>query len=405
MAGSTTATTEFDALDQLVSDSTSALTSYGYDGLGRLAVRNGTRLIYGGLEREPVTDGTSAYSRDPDGDIISAGLSSGNVATLTNTHGDLVAAFPTDGSSLTENRAYDPFGTPIVAGSANLRVGYQGSWTDPTTARVSAQARWYTPGTGSFASRDTADVPFTGAASANRYLYANANPLAYNDPTGYFSFGSVLSATASVARGDLGIAVVKAGAKAAAGAVVGAAATLTNPKRAFFGPVVYPIYQRLTKDDSPAARSDPVSSPVTTYAVQPEDDAPTQARTQAPVQAPVQAPATVPATRAADPTRTSVRAATTTAAGTIGRAGVGGGGPATKAAAQNIQGITATRLDLHSPGENLPQRKAQANSASGGPGLTVPDPNAGYHFVVPQCVAPQRCHDPSASAARPDAPA
>uniref|UniRef100_UPI0021C19431 polymorphic toxin-type HINT domain-containing protein n=2 Tax=Frankia gtarii TaxID=2950102 RepID=UPI0021C19431 len=123
------------------------------------------------------------------------------------------------------------------------------------------------------------------------------------------------------------------------------------------------------------------------------------------VHAPVQAPATVPATRAADPTRTSVRAATTTAAGTIGRAGVGGGGPATKAAAQNIQGITATRLDLHSPGENLPQRKAQANSVSGGPGLTVPDPNAGYHFVVPQCVAPQRCHDPSASAARPDAPA
>ncbi|WP_261574215.1 DNRLRE domain-containing protein [Frankia gtarii] len=265
VAGATTATTEFDALDQLVSDSTAALTSYGYDGLGRLAVRNGTRLTYGGLEREPVVDGTSAYSRDPDGDIIAAGTSGGNWATLTNTHGDLVAAFPTNGSSLTDNRAYDPFGSPIVAGAANLRVGYQGSWTDPTTARVSAQARWYSPGTGSFASRDTADVPFTGAASANRYLYANANPLAYNDPTGYFSFGSVLSATASVARGDLGIAVVKAGAKAAAGAVVGAAATLTNPKRAFFGPVVYPIYQRLTKDDSPAARSDPVSSPVTTY--------------------------------------------------------------------------------------------------------------------------------------------
>ncbi|WP_456095351.1 polymorphic toxin-type HINT domain-containing protein [Parafrankia elaeagni] len=182
----------FDAFDRLVSDTTDGTTTaYGYDGLGRLAVRNSTtRIVYGGLEREPVVDG-SAYSRDPDGDVISIGTAAGNWATLTDTHGDLTAAFPTSGAALTDSRSYDPFGEPLVTGSTAIRVGYQGSWTDPTTGKVSAQARWYTPGTGGFASRDPADLPFTGSASTNRYLYANANPLAYNDLSGYGPIGWV----------------------------------------------------------------------------------------------------------------------------------------------------------------------------------------------------------------------
>ncbi|WP_239395218.1 RHS repeat domain-containing protein, partial [Frankia sp. CiP3] len=39
-AGGTTATTTFDGFDRLVSDSTAGTTTYGYDGLDRLAVRN-----------------------------------------------------------------------------------------------------------------------------------------------------------------------------------------------------------------------------------------------------------------------------------------------------------------------------------------------------------------------------
>ncbi|WP_035740195.1 RHS repeat-associated core domain-containing protein, partial [Parafrankia elaeagni] len=95
---------------------------------------------------------------------------------------------------------------------SNIRVGYQGSWTDPTTGKVSAQARWYTPGTGSFASRDPMDVPFTSAASINRYLYAGANPLAYNDPTGYWPewLEDGVSAAGGVAK-DIGGAVVELG--------------------------------------------------------------------------------------------------------------------------------------------------------------------------------------------------
>ncbi|WP_445548826.1 RHS repeat-associated core domain-containing protein, partial [Frankia sp. CiP1_Cm_nod2] len=77
-------------------------------------------------------------------------------------------------------------------------MGFQGSWTDPATAKVSAQARWYTPATGGFISRDSAQLPLTSAVSANRYTYANANPLTYSDPSGH---------NAAVIGGEVGCAV------------------------------------------------------------------------------------------------------------------------------------------------------------------------------------------------------
>ncbi|CUU59621.1 RHS repeat-associated core domain-containing protein, partial [Parafrankia irregularis] len=142
--------------------------NYTYDGLDRLATRNSAPFTYAGLEKEPATDYSSSFSRDPDGDLVAVGSSAGNWATLTDTHGDLVAAFTTAGA-LTDSRSYDPFGDPVVAGNPAVHVGFQGSWTDPDTDRVSAQARWYTPGTGTFASRDTASLPISGTAAANRY--------------------------------------------------------------------------------------------------------------------------------------------------------------------------------------------------------------------------------------------
>ncbi|WP_416211515.1 hypothetical protein [Frankia sp. Cas3] len=40
-------------------------------------------------------------------------------------------------------------------------------------------------GTGGFVSRDSVGLPLTSGISANRYVYGNANPLAYNDPSGH----------------------------------------------------------------------------------------------------------------------------------------------------------------------------------------------------------------------------
>ncbi|EFC82515.1 DNRLRE domain-containing protein [Parafrankia sp. EUN1f] len=193
--GSTVTTTVFDAFGRLVADNQGGTAqNYTYDGLDRLATRNSAPFTYAGLEKEPATDYSSSFSRDPDGDLVAVGTSAGNWATVTDTHGDLVAAFTTAGA-LTDSRSYDPFGDPVVAGNPAVHVGFQGSWTDPDTDRVSAQARWYTPGTGTFASRDTASLPISGTAAANRYTYAAANPLTYNDPTGFFSTKAALYAS------------------------------------------------------------------------------------------------------------------------------------------------------------------------------------------------------------------
>ncbi|WP_051467498.1 DNRLRE domain-containing protein [Pseudofrankia saprophytica] len=190
-AGANVTTTVFDAFDRLVSHTVgTTTTSYTYDGLDRIATRThggAYNFLYNGVEKEPSTDGTSAFARGPDGALIGAGTGSGDWVTLENAHGDVAAAFTTDGASVTESRSYDPFGTPQGPVSTDLQVGFQGNWTDPDTHLVAAQARWYDPTTATFLSRDTFPLPWTGTAADNRYTYAAANPLTNSDPTGLVS--------------------------------------------------------------------------------------------------------------------------------------------------------------------------------------------------------------------------
>ncbi|MCK9903998.1 DUF6531 domain-containing protein [Frankia sp. Cpl3] len=389
--GTTTTTTSFDAFDHLVSDSTGVGTTYGYDGLGRLAVRNGTRLIYGGLEREPVTDGTAAYSRDPDGDVISIGSAAGNWATLTDTHGDLTAAFPTTGATLADTRSYDPFGKPVVAGSANIRVGYQGSWTDPTTSKVSAQARWYTPGTSTFISRDPADLPFSGAASTNRYLYAAANPLTYNDPTGHFP-GVLVAALVLVP----GAGQVALGAAAVAGTVAAGvyAADKINDWRA-------------RNNDAPAAPAPQArqSVGVGTGAytrggfVDPNYDAYAAILAATALGAFDITTDSSPATGAGAGAGAPPAPASVTRKNYEGsrRSGLGGTPPAASpptpvADPINLEWLNAPLISATNPTNIPPHRPARPNANSGGPGLHTDlggPPTA--PFRIPQCKAPLRC--------------
>ncbi|MEV6984897.1 RHS repeat-associated core domain-containing protein [Sphaerisporangium sp. NPDC051017] len=98
---------------------------------------------------------------------------------------------------------YDPYGAPTTTRPANGQaLGYQGEWTDPATGRVDMHARWYTPETGTFASRDSASVPVAPAAGANTYGYGGANPLSMTDPTGHLLeslFGTVANHLRSAA--------------------------------------------------------------------------------------------------------------------------------------------------------------------------------------------------------------
>ena len=102
---------------------------------------------------------------------------------MSDQHGDMVATFT--GTTLVDSTAYDPFGAVIARTGEQRALGYQGEYTDPDTGKVNMHARWYQPGTGSFASRDDRTLAPSPSVQANRYTYGNANPLRHVDPTGH----------------------------------------------------------------------------------------------------------------------------------------------------------------------------------------------------------------------------
>ncbi|WP_198153048.1 DNRLRE domain-containing protein [Pseudofrankia sp. DC12] len=229
-ASATTSDT-FNALDQLTSvTSGPTTTSYEYDALGRVSWRNSSQAFaYEDLSNEPSYHDGTLYAYDPTGKLIGADTGSAGLATLTNPHGDTIAAFTTTGT-LTDTRTYDPFGTPTTTGTSHLEIGYQGGWTDPTTSQLDADTRWYTPTNGTFTTRDSTPLPWTGTAADNRYTYAGGNPLTYSDPTGQ-SFLSVIEKAPGVravaAAGSLAVGLASQGVANAynAGYAVGYIAT------------------------------------------------------------------------------------------------------------------------------------------------------------------------------------
>ncbi|MGW5689074.1 RHS repeat-associated core domain-containing protein [Nonomuraea sp. NPDC003754] len=189
--GGTSRNLTFNAFDQLVNDGELA---YTYDALGRLTSRAKAgatqHYVYSGLANDiaTITDNTGAaqakYGRDLTGGVL--GIQEGGgaaVSALTDLHGDLVATF--NASALVGSTAYDPFGQVTARTGAERSLGYQGEYTDPDTGKVNMHARWYQPGTGGFASRDTATLAPSPSVQANRYTYANASPLTGIDPTGH----------------------------------------------------------------------------------------------------------------------------------------------------------------------------------------------------------------------------
>jgi RHS repeat-associated protein len=181
----------YDALDRLAHQGD---TTYTYDSLDRINARNGQPFAYAGLETNPVADATAIYARDPDGGLLAIAEGQDKRLALTDKHGDVVGDFnPIDTTltTLTDSAAYDPFGqiTAQSTGGTAGNLGYQGDWTDPTTNQINMGARWYNPGTGTFNSRDGLTLNPYPSVQANRYTYANADPLDHIDPTGFSSCG------------------------------------------------------------------------------------------------------------------------------------------------------------------------------------------------------------------------
>ncbi|SCF35132.1 intein N-terminal splicing region/RHS repeat-associated core domain-containing protein [Micromonospora matsumotoense] len=176
----------FDAFDRL----TTAITqTYQYDGLDRVVARTGTTFTYAGLGDDVVADGVEYFARGPADELLATGQGSDEQLSLTDAHGDVVAAFDPANTSLTtlnDSTSYDPFGKKITSTGDTGHLGFQGDWTDPQTGQVDMGARWYDPGTGTFTSRDSASYTSGDSILANRYAYAAGAPLDFDDPDGHW---------------------------------------------------------------------------------------------------------------------------------------------------------------------------------------------------------------------------
>ncbi|MFJ8232825.1 LamG-like jellyroll fold domain-containing protein [Streptomyces sp. NPDC094448] len=181
-AGNTPRALTFDAFERKTSDGT---TTFTYDSLDRVAQQGANAFTYDGGSNNLTSDGTNTYTRTLSGALQAMTDGTTPQWAITDRHTDLVAGFSPDGLTVTSSSAYDPFGRTTAATGPRTSLGYQSGWTDPGSGDVNMASRWYQPGTGAFASRDTWLLDPNPSAQANRYTYGNAGPLNGIDPDGH----------------------------------------------------------------------------------------------------------------------------------------------------------------------------------------------------------------------------
>jgi RHS repeat-associated protein len=100
-----------------------------------------------------------------------------------------------DNQTVTDVYNSDAFGNPLQStGTTPNHYRFTGEQHDPQTGLIYLRARYYNPATGRFLTQDTWNGRRGEPISRHKYLYANANPVVFTDPTGHFSIGSLNSA-------------------------------------------------------------------------------------------------------------------------------------------------------------------------------------------------------------------
>ena len=103
--------------------------------------------------------------------------------------------------SVTDSLVFDAFGNTVSrAGQTGDSYGFQGEQQD-ATGLYYLRARYMNPATGSFTQMDTYGGSLSDPMSLHKYLFANANPVKYRDPSGHIATKEdlYLSITISVA--------------------------------------------------------------------------------------------------------------------------------------------------------------------------------------------------------------
>ena len=92
----------------------------------------------------------------------------------------------------TQTYSYDAFGN-LTSGTANASHLYSGEHYDPDTGLIHLRARDYDPRIGRFISMDEHPGDHRIPLTLNKYLYANADPVNFRDPSGYTTLTDVPS--------------------------------------------------------------------------------------------------------------------------------------------------------------------------------------------------------------------
>lgn len=106
---------------------------------------------------------------------------SGNARLLTSTSG-----------TITDTYRYDAFGVAQSStGATTNDYRYAGERLETATGNIHLRARDYDAGTGRFTSADRYEGEGADPSTLHKYLYANANPVYYADPSGFISITSL----------------------------------------------------------------------------------------------------------------------------------------------------------------------------------------------------------------------
>ena len=133
-------------------------------------------------------------------------------------HGSVVG-LANESGVVTDTYAYDAFGNLISStGSTENNYRYCGEQFDETTGLYYLRARYMDTSTGRFISQDTYQGDINDPISLHKYLYANANPVMYSDPSGYIglldtvcasTIGNVLFYSASAGLITFGMGLIR----------------------------------------------------------------------------------------------------------------------------------------------------------------------------------------------------
>ena len=197
-------------------------------------VQVGNKTVVSGLfGPADVSDasGSTHYTRDNDGNLISQRTASGTHYYLLDKLGSVVGL--TDAAGAVVNRYhYDPYGN-ITSASATAPNPWRfaGGWHDDETGLTKFGARYYDPKIGRWTQQDPVAGSIADPGTLNRYAYVAGDPVNFVDPTGTISLKSVVAtATAVVAGAAVAGAAcavsVGVGCAVAVGVAAGAVATV-----------------------------------------------------------------------------------------------------------------------------------------------------------------------------------